>query len=153
VTEPAKEDVNVLLEAARVPRVVIAGAISLAGCGLFVALVGLQNLWLVNWLGVYRFIPYVLLAIGATAVFVAAKQHRARAWALGGGMALGVLLTLTTIVFFAFSFLSGVFSLLGMVTVPAAIATLVIQAVAMRPFRQLVDVRRRLRQSGFDLDL
>jgi hypothetical protein len=150
--EPDKNDVNQLLEAAKVPGLVLAAAIALAGSSVMVGLVGLQNVLLVSWRGAYAALPYTLLALAAFGLVVASKQHRGRAWSLSAGLALAIVLTVAMLGSAGLSLASGVFSLLGMLAVPCTIAAIVIQAIALRPFAELVATRRRLRQSGFDLD-
>jgi hypothetical protein len=146
-------DVNALLDAARVPLAVSAAAAALAGAGLVVALLGVQNVTLVSWIGVYALLPWALVAVGAAAIFVAAKLMHARRWTLGPAIALSILLALGSIGFFVVASLSAVFTPLSLIGVGGAVTAIVFVALAVRPFRRVTATRRRLRDAGFDLDL
>lgn len=152
-TSPAADDVNALLDAARVPIAVSASAASLAGAGLVVALLGFQNLTLVSWVGSYALFPWSLIAVGAGAIFVAAKLMHARRWTLWPAFALAIVLTLGAVGFFAMSSLAGVFTPLSVIGIGGGITAIVFAALAIRPFRRIAHTRKRLRDLGFDLDL
>ncbi len=148
--QPDPED---LLRAAQVPSMVITATIALAFTALLVGLVAMQNLFLVRWRSPFDLIPWALAALSVGGLFVAAKLHRARAWTLPAALPLTIAMTLATAGFFVFSFVQGVFSLLGALAVPVAILTIVLEGLALSPFRQLTALRKKLRQSGYDLDL
>jgi hypothetical protein len=152
-TSSDSDVVNSLLDAARMPTAISASAIALAASGLVTALVGVQNLTLVTWIGNYYFLPLSLVAVGVGAIFVAAKFYRARAWALVAAMVAALALTLGSIGFVVVATMSGVFSPLAIFAVGGAVAAIVLTALAIAPFRRLRATRRRLRDHGFDLDL
>lgn len=146
-------DVNALLDAARVPLVVSGAAAALAGAGLVVALLGVQNVTLVSWIGVYAMLPWTLVVLGAAGIFVAAKLMHARGWTLVPAFALAILMTAGAIGFFVVASMSSVFTPLSVIAVGGAITAIVFCALAVKPFRRVAATRRRLRDAGFDLDL
>ena len=150
MSEPDPEE---LLKAAQVPQMVITATIALAFTALGVGLVGVQNLTLVQWRPPWNLFPWVLTALGAACVVVAAKLHRARAWTLPVALPLTIVTALAVVGFFIFALLSGVFSLLGVIAAPIAVLTVVLEGLALAPFRELIALRRKLKQAGYDLDL
>ncbi|HEY2743056.1 MAG TPA: hypothetical protein VGL86_00475 [Polyangia bacterium] len=146
-------DVNALLDAARVPLSVSGAAAALAAGGLVVGLLGAQNLTIVTWVGAYALVPWALLAVGAAAVFVAAKLMHARRWTLVPALALSILLALGAIGFFVLSSAAGVFTPLSLLGIAGGVCAIVFSAIAIGPFRRIAATRRRLRDAGFDLDL
>ncbi|MGZ3407934.1 MAG: hypothetical protein ACXVAN_15895 [Polyangia bacterium] len=146
-------DVNARRDAAHVPLAVSGAAAALAGAGLVVALLGLQNVTLVSWVGLYALLPWTLVLLGAAALFVAAKLMHARRWTIAPALALAILLTLGSIGFFVVASLSAVFTPLSLIAIGGAITAIVFVALAWKPFRRVADTRRRLRDAGFDLDL
>ena len=146
-------DVNALLDAAHVPLAVSGAAAALAAGGVVVGLLGAQNLTLVTWVGVYATVPWLLLAIGAASIFVAAKLMHARSWTLVPALALSALLALGAVGFFVLSSLSGVFSPLVVIAIAGGVVAIVFSALAIGPFRRVAATRRRLKQAGYDLDL
>lgn len=147
------DEVNELLDEARVPLAIKAASIALAAAGLLVGLLGLQNLTLLHWAGAYAFIPASLLLFGVIAIGVAAKLVRARSWSLMAALASAALLALGATGFFMLSTMSGVFTLLAVLGVGAGITALVMTVLAIGPFRRLLATRARLREAGYDLDL
>ncbi len=150
---PAHDDVNALLDGARVPFAVSGAAAALAAAGLVVGLVGVQNVTLVSWAGAWAAIPWSLVALGAAALAVAAKLMRARSWSLAAGLGLSIALALAAVAFLVLAFVAGAFSPLTIFAIVAAVAAVVFTALAVRPFRAVAATRRRLRDAGFDLDL
>jgi hypothetical protein len=152
---PASADahVNALLDEARIPGLVKAAAVALAGAGLTVALLGVQNLTLVHWLGRWILVPLALVAAGALGIGVAAKLVRARRWTVTAALATAGLLIVGTLGFFVVGALAGVFSLLCMVGFAGGVAALVLAILAVKPFQRLMVTRAKLRDAGFDLDL
>ena len=146
-------EVNALLDAAHVPLAVSAAAAALAGAGLVVALLGLQNVTLVSWIGLYALLPWTLLLLGVAGIFVAAKLMHARRWTIAPALALAILLALGSIGFFVVASLSAVFTPLSLIGIGGGITAIVFVALAWKPFRRVADTRRRLRDAGFDLDL
>jgi len=151
-TTDRTQDVNALLDEARVPTGVKLAAGALAAAGVLTALVGLQNVTLIQWRGWMMALPVVLLVVGVAAGLVAAKLARARGWSLAAGIALGGALVLSTTGFLIVSFLSGVFALLAILAVMAAIAAVILQLVSVEAFRHVAATRRKLREIGTDLD-
>src|SRR5262252_4244551 len=105
----ATADVNVLLDQARIPTAVKGASIALGAGGLLVALVGLQNVVLVHWIGWFALVPIALLAFGVVGIAVAASLVRARAWSLNASLVLAGLLSLGCAGYFAVALVSGVF--------------------------------------------
>ncbi|HUS68387.1 MAG TPA: hypothetical protein VMZ28_27825 [Kofleriaceae bacterium] len=153
MTDATTPDVNALLDEARIPMAVKAASVALAAAGLVVALLGVQNLTLVRWSGSYVFVPVALLVFGAIGIGVAAKLVRGRAWSLPAAIATAASLTLSAVGFFVLSAMAGLFTALSVLSAGAAVTALVLTLIAVGPFRQLVDTRRRLREAGYDLDL
>ena len=149
----AAPDVNALLDRARIPVAVKGAAIANAGAGLVVALLGVQNLTLVHWLGAWLVLPLALVAVGAAGIVVGAQLVRGRRWTLTAGLAMTALLALGSLGFFVVGELAGVFSFLSVFGFGGGIAAFVLTLLAVKPFRALMDTRARLRDAGFDLDL
>lgn len=150
---PDTDEVNALLDAARVPFAVSAAAVALAAAGLVEALLGLQNLTLVTWVGGWSFLPWLLLVAGAAGIAVAARLMHARRGSLAAGLGAAVVLALGAIGFFVVASLSGVFTPLALLGIGGGITALVLVLLAVRPFGRLAETRRRLRAAGYDLDL
>lgn len=146
-------EVNALLDAARIPFAISAAAVALAAAGLIVGLLGLQNVTLVSWIGAYATLPWLLVTVGAAGIGVAARLMHARRWSLAAGLAVAITLALGSIVFFVVASLAGVFTPLSVLGIGGGITAIVLVALAVRPFRRLLAIRRRLRAAGFDLDL
>ena len=146
-------DVNALLDAAHVPFAVSGAAAALAAGGVVIGLVGAQNLTLVTWVGVYALVPWLLVALGAASIVVAAKLMHARRWTLVPALGLSSLNALAAIGFFVLSSLSGVFSPLGLIAIAGGVVAIVFSALAVGPFRRVTATRQRLKRAGYDLDL
>src|SRR5260370_6605341 len=108
----ADAQVNALLDEARVHVTIKGAAIAVAGTGLVVALLGVQNLTLVHWLGAWILLPLALVAVGALGIAVGAKLVRARRRTLNAALVTAALLMVGTLGFFVVGALAGVFSLL-----------------------------------------
>jgi hypothetical protein len=157
-TEPsapghADAHVNALLDEARIPTLVKAAAIALAGAGLTVALLGVQNLALVHWQWPWMLLPLLLLVAGVVGIGVAAKLVRARRWTAPAALAMSGLLIAGTLGFFVVGTLAGLFSPLCLVGFAGAVTALVLAILAVKPFQRLMVTRAKLRQAGYDLDL
>jgi hypothetical protein len=63
-TTEGMKDVNALLDGARVPTTVKIAAGTLATAGGLTALVGVQNLTLIRWIGWMWLVPLWLLVVG-----------------------------------------------------------------------------------------
>jgi hypothetical protein len=150
---PDDAHVNALLDEARIPALVKAAAIALAAAGLTVALLGVQNLTLVHWLGAWILLPLSLVAAGALGIGVAARLVRGRRWMVQAALATAGLLIVGTLGFFVVGVLAGVYSLLSMLGFAGGIAALVLAILAVQPFQRLMATRAKLREAGFDLDL
>jgi hypothetical protein len=146
-------DVNALLDEAHIPFLLKAASISLGAAGLLVALVGVQNVTLIQWAGLWQVAPWGLVALGALGIFVAAKLVRGRAWTLPGAVAASIVLVLAGVGFLGLAVSSGLFASLHVMAACAAVTALVFSVLAITPFRKLLAVRRKLRSAGFDLDL
>lgn len=156
MTEPSaakQDDVNALLDQAHIPASVKTAAAALALTGLACGMLGLQNLTLVQWLGVWKLPPLVLLVAGAAALVVGAKLMHARGWSLGAALATAGVLSLGCVAFLILSVMSGVFSSIAVLAACGAIVALVLTAVAAGPFRALQATRRKLKDAGYDLNL
>src|SRR5262249_27247582 len=149
----ADAHVNALLDEARIPVLVKAAADALAGAGLTVALLGVQNLTLVHWLGAWILLPLGLVAAGALGIGVGTKLVRGRRWSLAAALAMAGALIASTLGFFIVGVLAGVYSLLCMFGFGGGVAALVLAILAVPPFRRLMVTRAKLRDAGFDLDL
>jgi hypothetical protein len=150
---PESPDVNALLDEARIPFMLKAASIAIAGAGLTMLLNGVQNLTLVHWVGSFSTVPMVLVAIGVVAIGVAAKFVRARAWALPAGIAIAAVLALAGAGFFILSTRSGLFTMFAILGVGTTWTALVLTLLAIGPYRRLMVTRRKLRDAGYDLNL
>jgi hypothetical protein len=146
-------ELNLLLDAIRVPFIVEAAAVALASTGLLVLLVGVQNLTLVTWLGALWLVPAALALVGVAGLAVAAKLHRARSWSLAVGLGLATLSTLSSVGFIVLSLSAGMFAPLTLLALAASIVAIVLCAIALKPFGQLMITRRKLRETGLDVDV
>jgi hypothetical protein len=146
-------DVNALLDQARIPTAIKGASIALGAGGLLVALVGLQNLILVHWIGWFAVIPVALLAVGIAGIAVAASLVRARGWSLNAGLLVAGLLSLGCAGYFAVALFSGVFAWLTVMALGGAVTALVLVVLAVNPFKKLMVVRAELRYHGYDLNL
>ena len=150
---PNAQVIDGLLDQASVPLAVKASSISLGAAGLLIALVGLQNLTLVHWLGSWVVIPQLLLGVGAFGIVVAAKLVRGRSWTLAAGLASSLSLAAGGVAMFVLSTLSGILTSLGLLALAAGITALILNILGIGAFRRLITARRRLREAGYDLDL
>lgn len=145
--------INALLDQAHIPTTVKTAAAALALTGLAAAMLGLQNLTLVQWAGAFVVGPIALLGFGAASIAVAAKLMHARSWSLAAALASSALLSLGCLGFLVLSVLSGVFSSIAVLAAAGAITALVLTLIAAGPFAGLMATRARLRDAGYDLDL
>lgn len=151
--EREERALNADLKAAEPPGVVKIAAAVQALAGLFVGLCGLQVVtgvvWAHAWMGA---IPYVLLLIGGGAIFMAANQYRARAWAGVGSAVYDAVLALVATGWGMFSF-TGMFSCMTVVAVPLALLSGLLSLLAMKGVKDTADARRRLADQGMGLGL
>jgi hypothetical protein len=148
----ADGEVNALLDEAVVPLSTKLGAAVLAIGAFLVAAYGFQNLVLVRWRGPLELVPYALMALGLAGGLIAAKVVKMRAWALPASLAISGVLSLASTVWLILSFVSGVYSMLGVAAAGAVIVATVLLALAAAPYRRVVATRTRLRAAGYDLD-
>ncbi len=145
-------EVNALLDEGRVPAAVKIAAVALAGAAVLVTLTGLQTMVLIRWQGLQFIVPLILLAGGIGSGLVASSLVKGRAWTLAWGLVASSALAFITFTYFVIGLMSGLVTLLGFLGLGGATASLVLLAIAVGPFRKLIEVRRKLRAAGYDLD-
>ena len=145
--------IDLLLDQIQVPFAVQAAAAALGLAALLVIAVGLQNLLMVHWRGLYAYVPLALIVAGVGAAAVAAKLLRARGWAHLAALAAAIALTVATGAWFVFTLLRGLLSLLAFGTVGVGLVAVVAVVIATGPFERVTTARRKLRELGQDVDL
>lgn len=146
-------ELNALFDEARVPQSVKGAAAAVAGSGLVVALMGVQNLVLVHWLGLWMLVPIALVLVGSAGVGIGARLLRARRGSLQAGLAASIVIIVASLGFLVLGVFSGVFSMFSLFGFGGGITALVLSILALKPFERLMSTRRKLKQAGFDLDL
>jgi hypothetical protein len=150
--DPAAQ-IDFLLDQITVPFAVQAAAALLGLAALLVIALALQNLLLVQWRGLYAFVPLALIAAGVASAAVAVKLLRARGWAHMAALAASIGLTVATGGWFVFMVLRGLLSLLAFGAAGVCLVAVVAVAIATGPFEKVTTARRRLRELGQDVDL
>jgi len=145
-------EVNALLDQGRVPTPVKAAGIALAGAAVLVTLTGLQTAVIIRWEGLQILLPLLLLGAGIGSGLVASSLVKGRAWTLLWGLVASSAMTVTTFAFFVVGLMSGLVTLLGFLGLGGAAASVVLVALAVGPFKKLIEVRKKLRAAGYDLD-
>jgi hypothetical protein len=98
-------------------------------------------------------VPWVHLNFAAALIILAAMTYRARTWAAVGGTVVGGLAFLCTAGWQLYAMAHGVFSLLGLASIPAALAATAFSAVAISDARRATTVRKQLDAAGMNLGL
>ncbi|MBW2460235.1 MAG: hypothetical protein JRH11_01230 [Deltaproteobacteria bacterium] len=128
-----------------------AAASVLGVAGVFFAFTGIQ-LFLVRfrseWL---ELVPWVHVAFAVALVFLAAMTYRARTWAAIGSTLIGGLAFLGAVVWQAYAMFHGIFSLLGLASVPAALAATGLAVLAIGDASRATAVRKKLHEAGMNL--
>jgi len=145
-------EVNALLDEGRVPAAVKAAGIALAGAAVLVTLTGLQTALIIRWEGLQVLLPLLLLAAGIGSGLVASSLVKGRAWTLVWSLVASIGMTVITFTFFVMSMMSGLVTLLGFLGLGGAAASVVLVALSIGAFKKLVEVRKKLRAAGYDLD-
>ena len=145
--------IDLLLDQIKVPFAVQAAAAALGLAALLVMALAAQNLLLVQWRGVYAFVPFAFIVGGVATAAVAVKLLRARGWAYLAALAAAITLTVATGAWFVFTLSRGLISLLAFGTVGVCFVAAVAVVVATGPFEKVTTARRRLRELGQDVDL
>ena len=146
--EPSEQDIR---DADPSALVKMAAAVQ-ALAGLFVGLTGLQLVgtrWVAGW---PDYAPYVLLALGASHVFLGATVFRARNWAAVTSAGLGVVTALVMIGWLFYVF-TTIMSCILYVAVPFAVLNAILSFVALSGVRTTAEARRRLAEQGMNLGL
>jgi len=140
--------------AAAPPLVVRAAAGVAAFTGLMVGLTGLQLLLSVRFAHVgLAVVPYAMLLLGGGQIMLAVFVARARAWAAVASLVVAGFALLSMGTWLVFSVTSGIYSCVGLVVPPLALAAVVTGALSIGPARRADAARRRMRDEGMDLGL
>ncbi|NIU64429.1 MAG: hypothetical protein GWN73_02900 [Actinobacteria bacterium] len=98
-------------------------------------------------------VPWVHVCFSAALIALAAMTYRARTWAAVGGTTVAGLTFFCTAGWQLYAMAHGVFSLLGLATIPAALAAAAFSAVAISDAGRATAVRKRLDRAGLNLGL
>lgn len=98
-------------------------------------------------------VPWVHLNFAAALVLLAAMTYRARTWAAVGGTLVAGTAFLAAAGWQLYAMAHGVFSLLGVASVPAALAAAISSAVAIGDAHRATAVRKQLEDAGMNLGL
>lgn len=138
---------------ARRPDLVSAAAAVLGVESCLVILLGLQNTMMLKWHAPYDNAVYVLVALGVFAAVLAFRVARVdpplQKLAIGGT----ALLLLCVGGWTLFSFLSGVFSALGILTIFGALSSLVLLTGSLAACADSYAARQQLRAEGVEFNL
>ena len=150
---PAPESDDDPAAAAGRPALVSAAAVALGVEGLLVALLGLQNLTLVQWHPPYDKLVHGLILLGAVTIGAAVAVSRVGLRRHGLAIALAGLLVAVTLAWLGWSFWSGVLSPLAVAVVTGAVVALVLLAVSLPHCRRTALARAALEREGIQFNL
>ncbi|MCB9594174.1 MAG: hypothetical protein H6719_15690 [Sandaracinaceae bacterium] len=140
------------IQAAEPPILVKAAAVAQALTGLFVTLTGVQVLgvtWRAEWA---NYVPPALCVMGALAIFFAAMQYRARAWAGIASAINGGLLGLLMVGWLFYTF-TTVLSCMMYLAIPLSGLSAILNLVSIGAILRTAQARQRLSDRGLDLGL
>jgi hypothetical protein len=133
--------------------VTTAAAIVAASNGLL-HLVATVQLWSAVWLlGLYRYIPWAMIAIAIGLFVLASRLYGQRVGAVVGGIVLGVIDALGMGAWMFLAFTGGFASLLLLLLPVASIATVILCGFAYGPCARTAEARKRAAAAGVDIDL
>jgi hypothetical protein len=132
---------------------VTGAAIAVASAGaLFV--IGALQLWSVIWLfGVYKYVPYALLVLGAASVLLGSRVYSQNLRALLAAIVVMALGALGTGAWAVVTTMDGFLSLLGVLMPLGSIVGVIFAAMAWGPCARTAAARKRAAAAGFDLNL
>ncbi|HMF41333.1 MAG TPA: hypothetical protein VKQ32_11580 [Polyangia bacterium] len=152
-TPSAAEILDRELANTRRQGIVTAAAVAVAMAGAF-DLIGALQLWSAVWLtGLYEYVPWALLGLGAALVFLGSRIYSQRLRALLGGIVLVSLSGLATGAWAARTAMGGFLSLLGVLMPLGSLAAAIIAGMAWGPTARTAEARKRAAAAGFDLNL
>jgi hypothetical protein len=123
----------------------ICGALHIAGA--------LQIWSLLRLPGMYKLVPWLMVALGAAFIALGSRIYRQDLRAVIGAIALGSFDVIAMGVWVLLSVGSGFFSMLMMLLPMASVATAVLGGLAYGSCLRTAEARRRAKAAGFDLDL
>jgi len=133
--------------------IVTAAAIAVAVAGAF-DLIGALQLWSAVWLaGLYEYVPWGLLGLGAGLVFLGSRIYSQRLRALLAGIIVVSLSAIATGAWAARTAMGGFLSLLGVLMPLGSLAAAIIAGMAWGPIARTAEARKRAAAAGFDLNL
>jgi hypothetical protein len=121
--------------------------------GLFLGFTGLQLFTIHFRNPALELVPWAHLNFAAALVVLAAMTYRARTWAAIAGTLIGALALLGASVWQLYGMAHGIFSLLGLLSVPAALCATILGAIAIGDARAATKVRRQLADEGMNIGL
>jgi len=130
-----------------------AAAALLGMTGLFLAFTSFQLFTMRFTRDELELVPWVHLNLAGALVILAAMTYRARTWAAVAGMLFAGLAFLGALAWQGYAMAHGVFSLLGLASVPAGLAATILSAIAIGDARRATDVRDKLADAGMKLGL
>jgi hypothetical protein len=133
--------------------IVTAAAIAVASAGAL-DIIGALQLWSAVWLyGIYQYVPYALLALGALFVLLGSRIYSQNLRALLAAIALTVVGMIGTGAWAATTSKDGFLSLLGVLMPLASLAAAILAGMAWGPCARTAAARKRAAAAGFDLNL
>jgi hypothetical protein len=133
--------------------IVTAASIAVASAGAL-DIIGALQLWSAVWLfGLYQYVPYALLALGALLVLLGSRIYSQNLRALLEAIVLGVLGLIGTGAWAATTAKDGFLSLLGVLMPLASLAAVILAGMAWGPCARTAAARKRAAAAGFDLNL
>jgi hypothetical protein len=131
--------------------VVAAAAVAAAGA---LDVMGALQLWSVVWMvGLYQYVPWALLALGAVLLLVGSRVYSQSLRAVTAGIALTAVSTLGAGGWAFLTAKDGFLSLLGVLMPLGSLAAAILVGMAWGPCARTAEARKRAAAAGFDLNL
>jgi len=124
---------------------------ALGGAGLVATFVAAQFLTSLRIRGWPFYVLVGLGGVGLLALVLGVMVLRARDWAASSGLVVGPVLAILGITWVVVAFMNGVFSLLAVMSVGAALLASVLVPIALKDCERASDARRALAKAGLDL--
>ncbi len=141
------------IEQTRRSPIVTAASIAVAANGAVLALVALQ-LGFAVWLArPYQYVPHAMLVTALAFVALGSRIYSQRVWAVVAALVLLAISAIALCVWFVFTVLSGMFSLLVIAAPLACIAAGVFVWLALGPCIRTRAIRQQAFRAGMDIDL
>ena len=121
------------------------------GSGVVVALTAVQTLLSIRFNGALPMLPGLLAVCGLAAIPIGAQVYRMREQFARIGFVLHGVVALGQVMWLLMSFVSGLFSCLGIIAAPLAVLAFVLAYFAIGPCKRATEIRARMLAAGLDL--